>query len=217
MADLIRVLLADDHPVMRSGISHLLEMEPDITVVGEVGDRQILEEVCLDVRPDVILLDLLMPGPPALQVIRQLRARCPTVRLLIFSGYENYIDVQDLVRAGVSGFVHKDERPQMVVQAVRTAYSGGTVFSGPVARRLHGVPAHDPLTERERQVLQHLARGLTNDGIAMQLSVTERTVRYHLGNIYNKLGVGSRAEAIAWAVRHGLDEQGFADLSDPTG
>lgn len=205
MANLIRVLLADDHPVMRSGISHLLEMETDITVVGEVGNRHILETVCLKVRPDVILLDLLMPGPPALEVISQLRVRCPRVKLLIFSGYENYIDVQDLVRAGVSGFIHKDERPQMVVQAVRTAYSGGTVFSGPVAQRLHGAPAHEPLTDRERQVLECLTRGLTNDGIAMELSVTERTVRYHLGNIYNKVGVGGRSEAIAWAVRHGFD------------
>jgi DNA-binding NarL/FixJ family response regulator len=205
MGNLIRVLLAEDHPVMRSGISHVLEYEDDMTVVGEVGDRYILEKVCQEVMPDVILLDLLMPGPPALEVIRRLRARCERVKILIFSGYENYIDVQELVRAGVAGFVHKDERPQMIVQAVRTAYSGGSVFSGPVAQRLHGTDTHEPLTDRERQVLLCLTRGLTNDGIAIELQVTERTVRYHLGNIYDKLGVNGRSEAIAWAIRNGYD------------
>lgn len=216
MQRLIRVLLADDHPVMRDGTSHILEKEADITVVGEVDHNDELETVCEEVRPDVILLDLLMPGMPALQVISRLHARCPRVRVVIFSAYEDYVPVAELLRAGVSGFVHKDERPQMVVQAVRTAYRGGTVFSGPVMKRMQDVRSHEPLTEREREVLQRLTRGWTNDHIAGELSVTERTVRYHLSNIYNKLGVSGRSEAIAWAVRHGFDAPDNKDGEEPT-
>ena len=217
MHEVIRVVLADDHPVMRDGIGHVLEKEPDMTVVGEVGDNGELETLCQAVRPHVIMLDLLMPSEPALQVIGRLRARCPHVRVVIFSAYEDYVPVQELLRAGVAGFIHKDERPQMVVQAIRTAYRGSTVFSGPVMRRLQDEQSHESLTDREREVLQRLTLGWTSEHIAGELCVTERTVRYHLSNIYNKLRVSGRAEAIAWAVRHGFDAPNNNNLSDPPG
>lgn len=215
MQEVIRVVLADDHPVIRDGIGHLLDSEPDMTVVGEVGDNGQLEMLCQAVRPDVILLDLLMPSEPALQVIGRLRTRCPNVHVVIFSAYVDYVPVQELLRAGVAGFIHKDELPQMVVQAVRTAHRGSTVFSGPVMRLLQDEQSQEPLTGRERDVLQRLTLGWTSEHIAGELCVTERTVRYHLSNIYNKLRVGGRAEAIAWAVRHGFDASN--NLSDPTG
>lgn len=220
MADVIRVVLADDHPVIRDGIGHLLDSEPDMTVVGKVGNNAQLEAICREVQPDVVLLDLLMPSEPPLQVIRRLLERYPSLRVVIFSAYEDYVPVQELLQVGVAGYVHKDERPQMVVQAVRAAYDGSTLFSGPVLRGMQDGQRQEPLTSREREVLQQITLGWTSDQIASELCVTERTVRYHLSNIYSKLGVSGRAEAVAWAVRRGFgspQNTKKANLSDPPG
>jgi DNA-binding NarL/FixJ family response regulator len=202
---------------MRDGISHILDWEPDLTVVGQVGDGDQLLSICESVRPDVLLLDLVMPGPPALQLVSRFRTLCPSSRIVIFSAYESYVDFQDLLRLGISAFVSKDERPEVVIQAVRAAHAGSTLFSAPMMQRLREEPVKEPLTPREEQVLRLVVRGWTNDRIARELRLTERTVRFHLTNIYTKLGMSGRAEAVAWAVRHGYDQKQDDNLSDAPG
>ena len=217
MAAPIRILLADDHPVMRDGISHILNREPDLEVVGQVGDGHQLLNVCESIRPDVLVLDLVMPGPPALLVVGKVREACPETRIVIFSAYESYVDFQELLRLGISAFVSKDERPEVVIQAVRVAHAGSTLFSAPMLQQLRDGPVKEPLTQREEEVLQMVVRGWTNDHIARELGLTERTVRFHLTNIYAKLAVSGRAEAVAWAARRGLGRPEAKNLSDPPG
>lgn len=213
----IRILLADDHPVMRDGICHILDREPDLEVVGQVGDGFQLLGVCESLQPDVLVLDLVMPGPPAPELVRHVRAGCRATRIVIFSAYENYVDFQELLRLGISAYVSKDERPEVIVQAVRAAHVGSTYFSTPMVQQLRDGPAKEPLTEREEEVLALAIRGWTNDRIAKELARTERTVRFHLTNIYTKLGVSGRAEAVAWAVRRGMNRPDDPNLSDPPG
>lgn len=217
MAAPIRILLADDHPVMRDGISHILDREPDIEVVGQVGDGYQLLSICEPIQPDILVLDLVMPGPPALQLVSQFRMCCPETRIVIFSAFESYVDFQELLRLGISGYVSKDERPEVIVQAVRAAQGGNTFFSAPVMQQLRDGPVREPLTQREEEVLQLAVRGWTNDHIAGALGLTERTIRFHLSNIYVKLGVSGRAEAVAWAVRRGRGQPEDPTLSDPPG
>lgn len=217
MAAPIRILLADDHPVIRDGISHILNREPDLEVVGQVGDGDQLLNICETIRPDVLVLDLVMPGPPALMVVSQVRASCPETRIVIFSAYESYVDFQELLRLGISAFVSKDERPEVVIQAVRTAHAGSTLFSAPIMQQLRHGRVKEPLTQREEEVLQLVVRGWTNDHVAKELGLTERTVRFHLTNIYAKLAVSGRAEAVAWAARRGLSSLEAKNLTDPPG
>jgi DNA-binding NarL/FixJ family response regulator len=204
MAERIRILLADDHPVMRDGISHILNREPDLEVVGQVGDGDQLLSVCATIQPDVLVLDLVMPGPPALQVVSYFQSCCAATRIVIFSAYESHVDFQELLRLGISAFVSKDERPEVVIQAIRAAHAGSTLFSAPMVQRLREAPVKEPLSQREEEVLELVMRGWTNEHVAQELKLTERTVRFHLTNIYGKLGVSGRAEAVAWAARRGM-------------
>jgi DNA-binding NarL/FixJ family response regulator len=213
----IRILLADDHPVMRDGISHILDREPDLEVVGQVGDGFQLLSICESILPDVLVLDLVMPGPPALQLVSHIRECCAATRIVIFSAFESLVDFQELLRLGISGYVSKDERPDVIVQAVRAAHAGSTLFSAPMMQQLRGGPARDPLTRREKEVLQHVVHGWTSEHIAQAMRLTERTVRFHLTNIYTKLGVSGRSAAAAWGARRGMGQPADDDLSDSTG
>lgn len=209
----IRVVLADDHPVVREGLRNLLERAPDITVVAEAGDGQEALRLAEELTPDVLLLDIEMPGMTGVEVARRLRAAGSPVRVLALGAYDDELYIFGLLEAGAAGYLLKDEAIEAIVAAVRGGVAGGEegFFSrrvaGKIVRRRQEGKESCPLTEREQEVLRLLAKGWSNARIAQELAISERTVRYHLQNIYNKIGVSTRGEAIVWAVREGFGER----------
>ena len=207
MESQIRVLLADDHPLIREGIGNTLLKNESLSLAGVATNGYEIAELAAELQPDVLLLDLHMPGPPPLETVSALRKDYPRTRVLVLSAYDDLVSVRALLRAGVSGYVLKDEAIETLVQAINTVVRGGIWFSQAVAQQL-AQPANVPeFTERELDVLNILARGASNDRIANILMVTERTVRFHLKNIYRKIDVHSRGEAIVWAVRAGYGKE----------
>lgn len=208
MSQPITVLLADDHPLIREAIGNRLRQEADLRLVGEAGNGDACLTLCRGRQPDVVLLDLDMPGPSPLKLISSLRESCPQVKLIVLSAHDDYVSTHALLAAGVHGYVLKDEPPVAVIRAVRTVVEGGSWFSQSITRRLARASVNGPqFTSREEEVLHLLAAGRSNDEMAAELSVTERTVRYHLHNIYRKIDAGSRNQAIVWAVRHNYGKE----------
>lgn len=206
----ISVVLIDDHPVVRSGIRMLLEQAPEIRIVGEAerGDRGL--ELIERLHPDVVLLDMEMPGRSGPEVMRLIQERGLPVKVLALSAYDDSEYIRSLLAMGAYGYLTKDEALDTIVDAVRGVAEGqeGWLSRRAAAQltsmaRTESNRGHDPieLTEREEEVLRCLAKGWSNDQIAEALYITERTVRYHLTNIYQKLHVSTRGEAIAWALR----------------
>ncbi|HLW01054.1 MAG TPA: hybrid sensor histidine kinase/response regulator transcription factor [Ktedonobacterales bacterium] len=207
----IRILVADDHAVIRAGMRRLLESYPDFEVVGEAADGLEALAEAQDLGPQVILMDMRMPGMNGLEALRQLRASNPDVHILMLSAFEQDEDVLESLKAGASGYVLKDMAPDELAQAIRAVAQGETLLApgltGKLVDRLARPPQTDPtslLTARESEVLRALANGLRNKEIARQLYVSERTVTFHLANIYQKLGVTSRTEALSRALEFGL-------------
>ena len=204
----IRVLLVDDHPIIRSGIKMLLEQASDIVVVGETDRGDDVVGLVNRLRPDVLLLDMEMPGKSGVDVARELQSTGSAVRILVLSAYDDDEYISSLISNGASGYLTKEEALGTIVEAVRGVARGEEGwFSRRAAAQIAAMARKETssggleLTDREEEVLRMLAKGWTNTRIANELSVSERTVRFHLSNIYDKLGVGSRAEAIAWALR----------------
>jgi DNA-binding NarL/FixJ family response regulator len=206
----IQVFLADDHPLVRAGIRAILESEPGIEVVGEAADGHETLRACEALPPDILLLDLSMPGPAPLEIIQYLAEQCPKVRVLVLTAFDDSSHIQKLMEIGVAGYILKDEGTEAVIQAVQTVAQGATWFSRTVMDKLvhvktkyadHSEPAD--LTEREQQILQAIAQGWDNARIAARLHLSEQTVRNYASRVYNKLGLNSRAEAILWALEHG--------------
>jgi two-component system, NarL family, response regulator DevR len=209
MSEAIRVLIADDHPLIRSGLCLALQTEPDIVVAGEASDGDEAQRQCEGLQPDVLVLDLNMDGPPAVATLASVRERCPRTRVLILTAYDDDIYVRSLVLAGAMGYVLKDEAPKALVQAVRTVAHGGTWFSRPVVENLVLRGEHDerdspPLTERERQIIRLIAQGWDNARIAGALCLSEQTIRNYVSRLYGKIGVQTRAEAVVWGRDHGM-------------
>lgn len=203
MPNSTRILLADDHPLIREGIGNTLSKSDGLTLAGVATNGHEVAELVAELEPDVLLLDLQMPGPPSLEIIKTLHSEYPNTRVLVLSAYDDLVPVQALLRAGVRGYVLKDEAIAVLVQAIRTVEMGGIWFSQAIASQLAKRNSAPEFTQRENDVLTILASGASNERIAQHLAVTERTVRFHLKNIYRKVGVHSRGEAIAWAVRAG--------------
>ena len=207
MAERIRVLLADDHPLVRAGLRATLDAEPDLAVVGEAADGEETQQRCRELRADVLVLDLNMPGPRPSSTVAFVQEHCPESHVLILTAYDDDAYVRGLLAVGVAGYVLKDEAPDALVDAVRSVAHGGTWFSRPVVTALtqpessHG-SANPALTDRERQLLGLLAQGWDNVRIAGALHLREQTVRNYLSRLYDKLGVQSRSEAIVWARDH---------------
>ena len=206
--DLIRVILADDHPVVRSGIRAELDGADGIEVVGEASSGDEAIRLVEELRPDVLVSDVVMPGMDGVEVARLLRERHPELRILALSAYDDNAFVFGLLSAGATGYVLKEEALDTIVEAIRAASCGELWLSKrvqeKVVRKAVGEEERVSLTERELEVLRLMAKGFSNRQIAMGLSITERTVGFHVENIFGKLGVSSRVEAVIEGTRRGL-------------
>ena len=204
---MIRILVVDDHPVVRDGLALVLGTQPDFEVVGEASDgAQAVAKAC-ELQPDVILLDLEMPGVDGLSELHQFRQKAPDVRVIVFTAFDTDERIIKAVQAGAKGYLLKGAPRAELFEAVRVVAAGGSLLQPVVASKLMrhmSEPAADALTEREMDVLRLMAKGMPNKEIAAVLVVTERTVKFHISAILSKLGAGNRTEAVRVAVQRGL-------------
>ena len=201
----VRVVVADDHPAFRAGIRAALERGDQVQVVAEAADGTEALAAVERERPDVLLLDVNMPGAGGLEVARALAGRADAPRVLVLSAFNDSATVLGLLDAGAAGYITKDQHPTAVREAVLAVHRGEGRWFVPIPRRPETL---SPLTGREHEVLVAMARGLDNPGIAARLRIAENTVRNHLAAVYAKLGVTSAREAIAWAWENGLVRAG---------
>lgn len=218
-----RVLLAEDHHVVRAALVSFLSQEEDIVIVGELADTIRLEETIKTCRPDVLLLDAHIPGPSVLATVQMLRKKYPAVRIVVLSAYRRREYVTGLLELGVAGYILKDDPQESLIQAVLLAARGQQWFSPRVmnviikSRQRQKLCGRQKLTEREMEVLQLLVKGYRNAEIAEALMVTEQTIKNYVRRIYRKLDVNSRVEAVRLAIRQNLvpfDEQSTFQDSD---
>jgi len=203
----IRLLVVDDHPVVRNGLCSLFDHDPEFDVLGEAGDGAEAVRLAQELRPDVILMDLRMPGMDGVTAITELTSRGVNARVLVLTTYDTDSHVLPAIEAGATGYLLKDAPRAELVRAVRAAAHGEAVLAPAVAARLMSrvrSPAAGPLSQRELEVLELVAAGTTNREAAARLFITEATVKTHLLNIYAKLGVSDRAAAVAEAFNRGL-------------
>jgi DNA-binding NarL/FixJ family response regulator len=213
MTEKIRVILADDHALVRQGIRQFLEEADDITVVAEAASGAEAVSLVEQYQPDVAVLDIQMPGGSGIEATRQIRTRFPAVRVLVLTAYDEDPYVFALLEAGAKGYILKSADAKDLVEAVRKVYRGETALSPQVTEKVvrelqRGRPQGaaqqvEPLTSREIEVLRLVAEGLTNKAIGRKLDISDRTVQGHLANIYGKLGVSSRTEAVTEALKRG--------------
>lgn len=213
--DKIRILLVDDHAMLRAGLRVLLDLYPDFEVVGEAGDGQEALALVREQSPDVVLMDIAMPGLDGLMVTRRIREESPQSRVIMLTQHENKEYITPALQVGALGYVLKRSADEELVSAIRAVYQGQTYLDPLVTgivvddyrRRLEGVPEGDPyesLTDREREVLVLVAKGRTNREIAELLHISPKTVDFHRTNLMRKLDVHSRTEVTRYAIRRGL-------------
>jgi len=212
----MKVLICDDQAIIRDGLEMLLKLEKDIEVVGQAQDGAEAVELAAKLQPDLMLMDLKMPGMTGIEATRQIRARYPHIKVLVLTTYDDDEWVFDAIRAGAAGYLLKDTPREEVVKAVRGTMVGKSFVDPAVAGKLLTQVASkavqpptlltDKLTERETDVLRLIARGFTNPDIAAQLHLSEGTVRNHVSAIFAKLDVADRTQAAVVAIQHGLGE-----------
>jgi DNA-binding NarL/FixJ family response regulator len=207
----IRVLLVDDHAVVRRGLRAFLQLQPDVEVVGEADGGEAAAEAARAGRPDVVLMDLVMPAGDGVEAIRALAAAAPGARVLVLTSFGDEERVFAAMRAGAAGYLLKDVDPDRLAAAIRDVHEGRPALHPEVAARLMRRAADpdaatpgDRLTAREREVLQLLVEGLANKQVARRLRITEKTVKTHVSSILQKLGVPDRTAAAVLAIRRGL-------------
>jgi DNA-binding NarL/FixJ family response regulator len=206
----IRVLIVDDHVVVREGLRAFLELQEGIEVVAEAADgQQALTQAELH-HPDVVLMDLVMPRLAGVEAMRELRRRLPEIRVVALTSFLDDERLLPAIQAGAAGYLLKDAEPDEVTRAIRAAHEGNAIIAPAAAARLVEAIAHDgpspreKLTAREREVLELIAHGRSNKRIALELGISEKTVKAHVGRVLAKLGVADRTQAALFAVREGL-------------
>ena len=210
----IRILIADDHVVVREGTRQILEMEPDLKVVAEAGDGEEAVRLVGDSMPDVAIIDIAMPKVDGIEATKQIKALYPTVAVLILSAYDDDQFIFNLLEAGAAGYLLKTASGEELSRAIRAVYKGEPVLDPTIARKVMNyfrLPGKvrglerpsEHLSNRETDIIKLAARGMTNKDIADRLHLSNRTVEGHLRAIFNKLGVGSRTEAVLYGLRKG--------------
>ena len=211
----IRILIADDHPVVREGLAAVFSNIPELELVGAAKDGVETVEMTRALKPDVILLDLVMPRMDGIVAITEIKAEDPEARILVVTSFADDDKVFPAIKAGASGYLLKDTPPESLIQAIHDVHQGETSLHPTIARMVIQEinqppslpPADDPLTDREMVVLKLIARGLSNQHIAESLVISENTVRFHVSNILSKLHLANRTQAALYAL-----QEGFADL-----
>ncbi len=204
---MIRLVVVDDHPVVRHGLVAMLRYERDMQVVGEAEDGMQAVNRILELLPDVVLLDLNLPKLSGIEVMRQVRAQQPQIRFMVLTTYDTDEYIGPALEAGAQGYLLKDATPDELTRAVRSLAAGGAALEeGVAARVLESIaePGRDELSARELEILRLLVAGASNKTIAAQLNLSENTIKSHLSHIFSKLHVQSRAEAVAAALQRGL-------------
>jgi two-component system, NarL family, response regulator LiaR len=207
----IRVLVVDDHAVVREGLRTFLALQEGVEVVGEAGDGEDAVRQAERLRPDVVLMDLVMPKLDGVGAMRELRRRLPASRVIVLTSFADDDRLLPAIQAGAAGYLLKDAQPRELARAVRAAHAGEALLDPVVAARLveaiaqeRGEEPSERLTRRERQVLELIGRGLSNKRIARELGISEKTVKTHVGHVLAKLGVTDRTQAALRAVSTGL-------------
>jgi len=215
--DKIKVMLVEDHVLVREGTRELLDREEDLEVIAEADDGEEAVQLAQAHEPDVIIMDITIPKLNGFEATKQIKAANPSTAVLVLTAYDDDQYVFAFLEAGAAGYLLKDVRSDTLIRAVRSVYAGESVLHPTVARKVVNYfsqqksqpPAEEKgndletLTEREMEVLEIAAKGMTNRGIASELSISDRTVQAHLSHIFRKLGVGSRTEAVLYALREG--------------
>jgi NarL family two-component system response regulator LiaR len=212
VTDDIRVLIVDDHAVVREGLRTFLELQDGIAVAGEAADGEQAVMQAEALRPDVVLMDLVMPRLDGVGAMRELRRRLPETRVIVLTSFAEDERLLPAIQAGAAGYLLKNVAPPELARAVRAAHAGEALIDPVIAARLveaiaqpAGEPAPERLTAREQEVLALIARGYSNKRIALELGIAEKTVKTHVGHVLAKLGVTDRTQAAVHAVRMGLD------------
>lgn len=223
MPSSIRVLVADDHAIVRRGICALLATEPGIEVVGEAKDGREAVAEAQRLQPDVVLMDLVMPGMDGLEATHRITVEHPQVHILVLTSFSGDDKVFPAIKAGALGYLLKDSGPEELVQAIQQVHRGESSLHPTIARKLlrelahpeARTPAATPLTKREIEVLQLVAGGHSDRQIAFQLAISDATVRTHVSNILSKLSLNSRTQAALYALREGLASLHDVDVREP--
>jgi DNA-binding NarL/FixJ family response regulator len=207
----VAVLIADDQTLFRSGLARLLDRDPRVAVVGEAVDGEDAVKLAGRLKPDVVLMDLKMPRLDGIEAARQIVALNPETKVLILTTFDTDAYVLEALHAGAGGYVLKDASPESMINSVLAVVAGQHVMDRSIAERMLGMldagrtkSSFNGLTAREIQILKLIASGLANKQVAYQLKISEKTVRNHISNIYNRLGIDDRSQAVLYAVRKGL-------------
>jgi len=212
MPQLIRILITDDHAIVREGLRALIKVKPDMELAGEAADGEEAVHKARSLRPDVILMDLVMPRKNGIEAIEEIKRENPDARILVLTSFAEDDQVLSAIKAGALGYLLKDSSPQELIEAIRCVYRGESSLHPAVARKLilgfgrqrNAKPDVSTLTEREMEVLKLVAHGLSNQAVAEQLHIGEGTVRFHVSNILSKLQLENRTQAVLYALREGL-------------
>ena len=212
--NIIKVLIADDHALFREGTRNLIDQEKDMKVIGEASDGEKAVKLVTELKPHVILMDIAMPVVNGIEATKQIKARFPKTAVLILTAYDNDQYIVALLEAGAAGYLLKDVSGRNLVNAIRAVFAGEAILHPSIARKVFnhfGTTSRQPeetseiaeLSEREMEILQLAARGMSNQDIATHLYLSRRTIQSHLANIFRKMDVGSRTEAVLQALRKG--------------
>jgi NarL family two-component system response regulator LiaR len=212
MLKIITILICDDHPIVRIGLRSLIAENPDMQLVGEVSDGEEAVAIANKLKPDVIIMDLIMPRKDGVTAIVEIKKENPGARILVLTGFSDDKNVFSAIKAGANGYLLKDTPAAEIIQAIKDVYQGKSslhpVIAHKVIQELHQPsgppPLGEPLSEREIEVLKYVARGMSNQEIARALGIKEGTIRIHVGNILNKLQLANRTQAALYALREGL-------------